>query len=144
MRFGPQSFWLDSATPTVTIPGFFGLIRSVATPLPFVGADLETPAPETRTVTPFIRLEPAVTLVVTLSGLPSAVTIFGETVRLRHTWGSGFGFTTGGLSGAGTTVTAESTLSAGLVSRPPLPVTVAVFVCEPTVVARAVILIVTV
>ena len=33
---------------------------------------------------------------------------------------------------------AESTLSAGLVSRPPPPVTVAVFVCVPTVVARAV------
>ena len=34
-------------------------------------------------------------------------------------------------------MTAESTLSAGFVSRPPPPVTVAVFVCVPTVVARA-------
>ena len=80
----------------------------------------------------------------TLSGLPSALIIFGETVRLRHTSGSGCGLTTGGLSGAGTTVTAVSTLSAGFVSRPPPPVTVAVLVCEPTVVARAVIAIVTV
>ena len=35
-------------------------------------------------------------------------------------------------------------MSAGLVSRPPPPVTVAVFVCEPTVVALPVIAIVTV
>ena len=44
----------------------------------------------------------------------------------------------GGTAGCGTTVTAVSTLSAGFVSRPPLPVTVAVFVCRPTTVARAV------
>ena len=78
--------------------------------------------------------------------MPSALIIFGVTVSVRHTAGAGFGFgfTVGGLSGAGTTVTAESTLSAGFVSRPPLPVTVAVFVCDPTVVARPVIAIVTV
>lgn len=35
-------------------------------------------------------------------------------------------------------------LSAGAVSRPPLPVTVAVFVCDPVIVARAVMAIVTV
>ena len=50
----------------------------------------------------------------------------------------------GGTNGAGTTVTASSTLSAGFVSRPPPPVTVATFVCVPTRVARAVTAIVTV
>ena len=44
--------------------------------------------------------------------------------------------------GFGTTVTAVSVLSAGFVSRPPSPVTVAVFVCRPTSVARAVTVIV--
>src|SRR5262245_40710594 len=134
MRFGPQSFWLDSTTLMVTIPDFFGLIFSTATPLPFVRAVLDTPAPFTPTLTPLTGLLPAFTFAVTLSGLPSALIIFGETVRLRHT--SGFG--------AGSIVTAESTLSAGFVSRPPPPVTVAVFVCDPTVVARAVTAIVTV
>ena len=81
----------------------------------------------------------------TLSGLPSALIIFGETVSVRqYSTAPAVGLTIGGLSGAGTIVTAESTLSAGLVSRPPPPVTVAVLVCEPTVVARPVIAIVTV
>src|SRR5688572_9218623 len=97
---------------------------------------------------PFTRFLPAVTLVVTLSGLPSALIIFGETVSVRQTtgsgFGSGFGFATGGLSGAGTIVTASSTLSAGFVSRPPPPVTVATFTWRPTCVARAVTAIVTV
>jgi hypothetical protein len=81
-----------------------------------------------------------------LSGLPSALIIFGETTSETQTsgLGAGFGFTTGGLSGAGTTVTAVSTLSAGFVSRPPLPVTVAVLVSVPTTVARPVTAIVTV
>jgi hypothetical protein len=71
--------------------------------------------------------------------------IFGDTVSVRQNSGLGAaGFATGGLNGAGTTVIAESTLSAGFVSRPPLPVTVAVFVCVPTVVARAVTLMTTV
>src|SRR4029453_11048813 len=67
-----------------------------------------------------------------------AVIIFGVTVRFRQARGCGFGlgFGVGGVSGAGTTVSASSTLSAGLVSRPPDPVTVAVFTCRPTCVAR--------
>src|SRR5688500_9750073 len=126
------------------IPGLRGLILSTATPLPLVRAAFETPPPVTLTLAPLTRFLPAVTLAVTLSGFPSALIIFGETVSVRHTSGFGTGFTVGGLSGAGTTVTAESTLSAGLVSRPPPPVTVAVFVCVPTAVARPVIAIVTV
>jgi hypothetical protein len=56
----------------------------------------------------------------------------------------GFGLGFGGTNGPGTIVTASSTLSAGFVSRPPPPVTVATFVCVPTAVARAVTLIVAV
>src|SRR5688572_194479 len=87
-----------------------------------------TPAPEMTTFVPRTRFLPAVTFTVTRSGLPSALIIFGDTVSVRQNcgWGCGVGFATGGFSGAGTTVIAESTLSAGFVSRPPLPVTVAV------------------
>ena len=77
--------------------------------------------------------------------MPSALIIFGETFRVRQTAGFAVGFglvTVGGLSGVGTTVVAESTLSAGFVSRPPEPVTVAVFVCWPTCVALPVTVIV--
>ena len=84
------------------------------------------------------------TTATTLSGLPSALIIFGVTFRARHGVGCGFGFGVGGVTGAGVTVTAEAVLSAGFVSRPPAPVTVAVFVCEPTVSERPVIAIVTV
>ena len=109
-------------------------------PLAFDRALFVTPAPEMTTLVPRTRFFPAVTLTVTRSGLPSALIIFGDTVSVRQNsgWGCGCGFATGGLSGAGTTVIAESTLSAGFVSRPPPPVTVAVLVCVPTVVARAV------
>ena len=99
-------------------------------------------------MTPFIRFLPAVTRTVIRSGLPSALIILGETVSaMQGSDTGGFGFGVGGgfvVGGAGTTVTAESELSAGFVSRPPEPVTVAVFVCEPTAVARAVIAMVTV
>jgi hypothetical protein len=72
------------------------------------------------------------------------LTIFGVTVSARQGCGFGVGLVVGGLIGAGTIVTAEATLSDGFVSRPPPPVTVAVFTCSPTVVARAVAWIVTV
>ena len=99
----------------------------------------------TSTFAPFIGLLPARTFAVTRSGLPSALIIFGVTVSERQdSTTGGSGFTVGGLSGAGTIVCAESVLSAGLVSRPPEPVTVAVLMCVPTVVAFALIAIVTV
>src|SRR5512143_18134 len=113
MRCGPQAFVLASATATVISPAFFGLITITATPLAFVRPVFWTPAPLTATFTPFTRFLPAVTTTRTLSGLPSALIIFGDTVSARQNsgFGVGSGFT-GGLSGAGTTVTAESTLSA--------------------------------
>ena len=55
----------------------------MATPLPLVLPDFLTPAPLTWTFAPFTRFAPAVTFAVTLSGLPSALIIFGETASRR-------------------------------------------------------------
>jgi hypothetical protein len=81
------------------------------------------------------------------------LTIFGVTVSATQSCGgvglgvglgAGLGFGFGGFVGAGTTVTADAVLFERSVSLPPPPVTVAVFTCSPTVVARAVAWIVTV
>src|SRR3970040_3000372 len=112
MRLAPHTFWLGSSAVIVMIPALRGLMRRTATPLAWELADLRTPAPETTTLTPCMRLEPAVTRTETLSGLPSALIICGETASARQKVG-GVGFPTGGLRGAGTRVTAEATLSAG-------------------------------
>src|SRR6185503_15796596 len=108
------------------MPAFFGFTLITATPLAFARPDFLTPTPTTATLAPFAGFGPAMTFTVTVSGLPSAVIMPGFTVSARQYAGKGLGFglTVGGLSGAGTTVTAESVLSAVFVSRPPLPVTV--------------------
>src|SRR5262249_8157627 len=144
-RRAPQEC-CDSGVEIEMRPARVGLIAITTLPRLFVRPLRWTPAPRTSTLAPCTCCLPRVTTAITLSGLPSALIIFGVTFRARQAsgWGLGFGLGVGGVTGAGVTVTAEAVLSAGFVSRPPEPVAVAVFVCEPTVSERPVIAIVTV
>src|SRR5207342_1329610 len=93
----------------------------------FVRAVFRRPLPVTSTFTPLAAFFPAVTLTEIVACLPSALIIFGVTTSARQcsTGFVGFvGFGVGGVSGSGTVVVAESVLSAGFASAPPLPVTV--------------------
>ena len=67
-------------------PGLRGLIFMLAMPLAFERADFLTPAPRTTTFVPLTRFAPCVTRTFSLSGLPSALSIFDDvTVSVRHT-----------------------------------------------------------
>ena len=71
--------------------------------------------PVIRMLTPFAGLEPSTTRIVTVCALPLARSSFGPTASVRQSSGAGLGFAVGGVSGAGTIVSASSVLSAGLV-----------------------------